>query len=372
MNLPLLVCARALQGLGGAIMTPVGRLILLRSFPRDQYVTATTYMIVPGIVGPVIGPVLGGFLTTYASWRWAFFINVPFGILGVVLASRYIEDDAATDRPAFDLPGFLLFGAAVAMLQYALDAFRSHGTSLGGASALAGAAVSFAGFGYHARRTPLRPAVDLSVLRDAAFRTGSIAGGLSRMALSAIPFLLPLLLQLGFGVTPVQSGLITVASVVGSVFIRPLMSRAIGRFGFGHLLAGASALCVACLGGFALVSRSTPLWLLLFQIIVFGVVRSIQFVGANTLAYSELPPGKLSAATSVGSMLQQLSGSFGVSLAATLLAWNAGPHGMLTPRAFEAVFLELAILPILAIPQFLRFGSAMKAGLGDRKRPTAA
>jgi len=353
-NLPLLICARALQGLGGAMMTPVGRLVLLRSFPREQYVTAMTYMILPGVIGPVLGPVLGGFLTTYASWRWAFFINIPFGLIGVVLALRFIEEEAAATRSAFDFKGFFLFGLAVAALQYAIGAFGRGGASIATVLALLVASVSlFAGFAYHARRTALRPAVDLTVFRDRAFRIGGLAGGLARMPMSATPFLLPLMLQLGFGETPVQSGLTTVVSIVGSLAIRPLLSRLMKALGFDRLLAGASVLCTASLAGFALIGYSTPVWMLAAYIMLFGLIRSIQFMGANTLAYSELPPAKLSAATSVGAMMQQLSGSFGVSIAAALLGMIAGPRHVLTVGVFHTVFLSLAILPLAAAPFFL-------------------
>jgi EmrB/QacA subfamily drug resistance transporter len=360
-NLPLLIGARALQGLGGAMMTPVGRLVLLRSFPRDQYVGAMTYMTLPAIIGPVLGPVLGGFLTTYASWRWAFFINIPFGLLGAVLALRFIAEDGARSSGSFDLRGFLLFGLAVGALQCALEAVgKSAASETAAAGLLVASAAFISGFALHARRTA-RPAVDFSLFRDGAFRTGSLAGGLCRIGMNATPFLLPLLLQLGFGATPIQSGLITFVSVFGALATRPLLSRLLQAFGYDRVLAATSLACALSLAGFALIGRQTPVWALVPYVMVFGVARALQFMGSNTLTYADLPPDKLSAATSLGGMMQQLSVSFGVSLAAALLGLVSGGRHALSVGAFHTVFLLLALLPVVSTPFFLKLGPA--AGL---------
>jgi EmrB/QacA subfamily drug resistance transporter len=360
-NLPLLIGARALQGLGGAMMTPVGRLVLLRSFPRDQYVGAMTYMTLPAIVGPVLGPVLGGFLTTYASWRWAFFINIPFGVAGALLALRFVVEDRAQASAEFDLKGFLLFGLAVGALQYALEAVGKSAASLSlVVGLLLASAGFFAGFALHARRTT-RPAVDFTLFRDGAFRTGSLAGGLCRIGMNATPFLLPLLLQLGFGATPIQSGLITFVSVFGALATRPLLSRLLKAFGYDRVLAATSLACAVMLAGFALIGRQTPVWGLVPYVIVFGVARALQFMGSNTLTYADLPPEKLSAATSLGGMMQQLSVSFGVSFAAALLGLVTGAGHGLSVAAFHTVFLILALLPIVSAPFFLQLGPS--AGL---------
>jgi EmrB/QacA subfamily drug resistance transporter len=352
-NLPLLVGARAVQGLGGAMMTPVGRLILLRSFPRDQYVAAMTYMTLPAVIGPVLGPLLGGALTTYASWRWAFFINIPFGLVGALLALRFIPKDRGAPRAAFDLTGFLLFGLGVGALQYALEAIGKSVASQSIVLILLLASVAlFAGFAVHARRTAT-PAVDFGLFRDGAFRTGSLAGGLCRIGMNATPFLLPLLLQLGFGATPIQSGLITFTGVFGAVSTRVLLPRLLRALGYDRTLAATSLCCALILAGFALIERQTPLWLLVPYVIIFGVVRALQFMGSNTLTYADLPPEKLSAATSLGGMMQQLSVSFGVSLGAALLGLITGPQHILTVGAFHTVFLILALLPIVTAPFFL-------------------
>ena len=355
-SLPMLVASRALQGLGGAMMTPVGRLILLRSFPRQQLVTAMTYMTLPAIVGPVVGPLLGGALTTYASWRWAFFINVPFGLGGAILALRFVEKGPSPDRlahPRFDVLGFVLVGAGVATLQFV---FEAVGRGALGPFLLAPLVVAalglLGGFFLHARRIAA-PAVDLTLFRDRAFRVGALAGGLCRVGLNGSPFLLPLMLQVGFGVSPVTSGLLTFVSAFGALAVRPVLSPLLRGLGFGVLLIVSAIAGTAATAGFALLGPATPPVLIAAYVLLFGLIRSVQFMGSNTLSYADLPPEKLSAATSLGGMLQQLSVSFGVSLAAALLGAFAGPRHILSVEHFHAAFLALSLVPLLALPGFL-------------------
>jgi EmrB/QacA subfamily drug resistance transporter len=352
-SLPMLIAARALQGLGGAMMTPVGRLILLRSFPRHQLVTAMTYMTLPSIVGPVIGPVVGGALTTYASWRWAFFINVPFGVAGAVLALRYVDKAHATTAPArFDFLGFALVGLAVALLQVGLETVgRGAAAPILLAPIVAGAVALLVGFAFHARRIAA-PAVNLALFRDRAFRVGTLAGGLCRIGLNGTPFLLPLMLQVGFGVSPVTSGLLTFVGSLGVLVVRPVLQGLLRRVGFARLLIGSALAGSAATAGLGLLGAATPHLLIAAYVLVFGLIRSVQFMGSNTLAYADLPPERLSGATSLGGMLQQLSVSFGVTLAATLLGVFAGPLHALTPEHFHQAFWALAIVPLVAIPGF--------------------
>ena len=356
-DLPMLVAARALQGLGGAMMTPVGRLILLRSFPREQLVTAMTYMTLPAIIGPVIGPLLGGALTTYASWRWAFFINVPFGLAGAFLALRFVAEGAAPMRRRFDIIGFLLIGGGVALLQFGLEAAGRGAAPLSTVVAMLGAAGGLiAAFLLHARRAAL-PAVDLGLFRDRAFRVGTLAGGICRVGMNGIPFLLPLMLQVGFGVSPLISGLMTFVSAGGAVLVRPVLTRLLRGLGFDRVLIGSALAGAATTAGFALMGPATPHVLIAAYVAVFGLVRSVQYMSSNTLAYADLPPEKLSGATSVGGMLQQLSVSFGVSLAATALGLFAGPRHLLTPQHFHEAFIALGVVPLLGIPGFFTLGS---------------
>ncbi|MFE0755143.1 DHA2 family efflux MFS transporter permease subunit [Inquilinus sp. NPDC058860] len=351
----MLLATRALQGLGGAMMTPVGRLILLRSFPRGQLVTAMTYMTLPAIMGPVIGPLLGGVLTTYASWRWIFYVNVPFGCIGILAALRYVEDvrgEAAV--PRFDFGGFLMVGAGLALLQYGLENVGRPAIPVPAIlGVLAAAALLLVAFIAYARRAPA-PAVDLTLFRLRSFQVGTLAGGLCRIGLNGVPFLLPLMLQVGFGVSPVTSGSLTFVGSFGALLIRPALSSLLRRFGFRGVLGGSAVLGSIMIAGFALMRPDTPHWLIGGYVFAFGLVRSMQFMSSNTLSYADMPAEKLSRATSLGGVLQQLSVSFGVSVAATMLGLVSFDSHALTPERFHEVFLLMAVIPLLSLPGFLR------------------
>jgi len=352
-NFPMLIATRALQGFGGAMMTPVGRLILIRSFPRSQLVTAMTYMTLPAIVGPLIGPVLGGFLTTYLSWRWIFYVNVPFGLIGMFMALRFVEDTRPDKSVKFDFPGFLMVGIGFTLLEFGIENIARPAVPVWGIVAALLAAVGLlVSFFFYARKATA-PAVDFALFRDRCFRIGTLAGGLARMGLNGTPFLLPLMLQVGFGFSPILSGSLTFASALSALVLRPFSTRALRILGFDRLLVWSAVAGSLILAGFALIGPATPHWIIVIYIFIFGLARGAQFMTSNTLSYSEIPASMLSKATSVGGVLQQLSVSFGVSIAAMLLglvAWNGAP---LTPDRFHLVFLISAVIPLLALPGFM-------------------
>ncbi len=299
-----------------------------------------TYTTLPAILGPVAGPLLGGVITTYASWRWIFFVNIPFGLAGILLALRFVEDTRADARTPFDVPGFLLVGAAVALIQFAMEA-------VGRPIVSAGAIVPSwrsrprccSPSALHARRVA-HPAVDLRLFRQRSFAVGTLAGGLCRVGLNGAPFLLPLMLQVGFGMSPVASGSLTFVSSIGAVFVRVVAGRLLRWFGFRSVLSGSAVLGALVVAGFALLEPSTPRWVLAAYIFLFGLMRSTQFMTSNTLSYADLPAAELSRATSVGGVLQQLSVSFGVSLAAMVLSLaqppRRGPDARSLPRDLPA------------------------------------
>ena len=353
-SFPMLIATRALQGFGGAMMTPVGRLILIRSFPRSQLVTAMTYMTLPAIVGPLIGPVLGGVLTTYLSWRWIFFVNIPFGIIGMIMALRYVEDTRADTSVKFDIPGFLMVGAGFVLLQYGIENIGRPAISVPAIIAvLAAAFLLLALFVRYARRVRA-PAVDLTLFRLRSFRTGTLAGGICRIGLNGVPFLLPLMLQLGFGVSPIVSGSLTFASALSALVIRPVSQRLLRAFGFDRVLTWSAIAGSLTVAGFALMTPSTPYWLIIAWVFLFGLTRAAQFMTSNTLSYSDTPSLQLSAATSLGGVLQQLSVSFGVSIAAMLLGLVTSGGTPLTLVSFHTVFLMMAAIPLLGLPGFLQ------------------
>ncbi len=352
-NFAMLVVTRVLQGLGGAMMTPVGRLILLRSFPRREFVTAMTYMTLPAIVGPVIGPLLGGLITTYASWRWIFYVNLPFGIVGILLAMRFVEDVREAGLARFDVVGFLMVGGGVALLQFGMESIGRPVVSVAGIAGMLGAAaVLLVAYGAYARRVAA-PAVDLGLFRLRSFTVGTLAGGLCRIAMNAPPFLLPLMLQVGFGMSPVMSGSLTFVSSLGALLVRTVAQRLLRRFGFDRVLAGSAVAGAAVLAGFALLEPQTPHWLIAGYVFVFGLVRSTQFMTSNTLSYADMPAERLSRATSLGGVLQQLTVSFGVSLGAMLLELVSSGDHVLSPQRFHEVFMLVAVLPLVAVPGFL-------------------
>jgi MFS family permease len=355
-------------------MTPVGRLILIRSFPRSQLITAMTYMTLPAILGPVIGPLLGGYLTTYFSWRWIFFVNVPFGLVGMLMALRYVEDTEADRSVKFDFPGFLMVGIGFTMLQFGIENISRPAIPVPAVVAVNLLALALlVAFWFYARRVKA-PAVDLSLFRLRSFRIGTLAGGVCRIGYNGVPFLLPLMLQVGFGVSPIVSGSLTFVSALSSLLVRWVTTFALRQFGFDRVLILSAVAGTLMLAGFSLITPDTPHWVIALYVFGFGIGRSAQFMTSNTLSYSDTPAAQLSRATSLGGVIQQLSVSFGVSIAATVLGlvtWGGTP---LTPERFHQAFLILSVIPLLAIPGFLFLrpeDGAEVSGHVRRTRPPA-
>jgi EmrB/QacA subfamily drug resistance transporter len=353
-SLSELVFLRCLQGLGGAMMTPVGRLILLRSVPRSELVTAMFYVSLPALIGPVIGPLLGGFLTSYASWRWIFYINVPFGIVGIALALIFLKETRGGQPGRLDLRGFLLAGAGLALMQLGIEnSGRPVLPAPATYASLAAAVVLLVAFFFHARRHPA-PVLDLSLFRLRSFRIGSLVGCVSRIGINAVPFLLPLMLQLGFGLTPFESGALTFFISLGSLLLRTISSRGLRLFGFDRVLTFGSAMTALLIGGFALLTPHTPHWAIAGYVVLFGIARTMMFMATNTLAFADTPDDQLSRATSLAGVVQQLSISFGVTVAALLLGWVSEEGKPLTVAEFHDAFLLVATLPLIAILGFAR------------------
>lgn len=261
-SLPMLIATRVLQGLGGAMMNPVGRLILFRSFPKDQLIRAMSYVAIPSMLGPTLGPLLGGFITTYADWRWIFLVNIPFGIVAILIAWRAVDNARGAHPPRLDLPGFLLVGVGLVLLQVVLETVGRAELAWAAQLALlaAGAGLLALYAWYAARRAA--PVLDLTLFRIRTFRVGSIAGGISRIAINAPPFLLPLLFQLGFGMSPLHSGSLTFTISLAAVVIRPVTTRLLRIFGFRRLLLGNSVAAALMVAAFALLQPTTPTFVL--------------------------------------------------------------------------------------------------------------
>jgi EmrB/QacA subfamily drug resistance transporter len=367
-NLWMLVATRIMQGFGGALMTPVGRIILARSFPKDQLYAALAFVSIPALIGPTVGPVLGGLITTYISWRWIFFINIPFGLTGILLALKYVKNFDTPKPPSFDITGFLVVGAGLALLELAID-FTGHrivGTPIIVALfVIAGVLLAIYTWYALSRQNPV---LDLTLFRIRTFRTSTVAGSLCRMTIGAIPFLLPLMLQVGFGLSPVQSGLITFVMNIGAIFIKTIATKIARRFGFRNLvLYNASMLGLMAMGIGLFFRADTPHWVMIVYLLFYGVVRSIQFTNVNALAFADLTSQNLSRGNSISSVMQQLSSSFGIAIAATVLGLVAGGHD-LTPEDFRWSFIIIGFFPIVSVLGFVRLKPTDGAEMAGRAR----
>lgn len=352
-SLETLVAARVLQGLGGAMMTPVGRLIMLRSFPRSELARAMTFVALPAIVGPTIGPLLGGLITSSIGWRWIFFVNLPFGAAGIAFAWANVREAAFSAPQRFDMTGFLLCAGIAGSAEMGMEALGQQLLPISMVLALFAASGALLLVYAHAAARHAAPVLDLGLLHIRSFRVALLAGGVTRIGVSAVPFMLPLLLQIGFGYSPLRSGGITFVSALGSLLVRSTSVWLLRRLGFDRLLLINTCLAAAAIALFAGATADTPHWWLLAGVFGFGIIRNIQFNAIQTLTYADIPRPQLSQATSLGGVLQQLAMSFGVSVSATLLALVAGEGG--TPRVadFQLVFLLVGGITLLALPGIL-------------------
>jgi EmrB/QacA subfamily drug resistance transporter len=310
------VIARILQGIGGAMMTPVGRLVLLRSIDKSRLVNAMAWVTVPALVGPVIGPPLGGFITTYFSWHWIFLINIPIGLLGIFMALRYIDPIRSEDPERFDLYGMVLAGIGLAGIAFGLSVAGLNLLPWSMVAMLVAiGSISMTLYVIHARRTA-SPVLDFALLRLPTMRASILGGFLFRLGIGALPFLLPLLMQVGFGLSPFRSGLVTFASAVGAMGMKTLAARIIRTFGFRYMMTINAVVSSVFLGACALFTVATPLLLIMIILVVGGFFRSLQFTAINTVAYAEVDAAQMSRATTLVSVNQQLAISAGVAVGA--------------------------------------------------------
>ena len=364
------IAMRVVQGMGGAMMTPVGRLILLRSFPKRDLVRAMTYFTVPVVIGPTLGPILGGVITHYLGWRWIFLVNLPVGLIGIAGALRFVREQRLHEPPRFDLPGFLMTGAAFVLLQIAIQCLGEKSYLPLSGTLLLAAILIFAAYARYARGRK-HPALDLGLLRIPSFRVGVLFGGVSRIGLNAVSFLLPLMLQLGFGYTPIHSGLITFIGSFGTILIRPLVGRMLKPLGFSGLLSLNAAYGALGVAGFALIGRGTPDWMILAWGLLFGVGRGLQFTTLNTVSFVDTPPEKLSRSTAFSGAAQQLTMGLGVAIAATLLKALGHTGTAISVETFHHVFLVMAVLTLFSIPGFLGLSPEAGAAVSGYRRMKA-
>jgi len=371
-SLPQLVAARLVQGIGGALMVPVGRMVLFKTIPKKDLVGALAWLTIPALVGPILGPPVGGFIVTYWSWRWIFLVNVPIGILGFILVSVFIEDLREEKVVPFDLRGFVFLSLSLACLVFGFETTGRHmiDGSATGAMIVAGIALMLLFF-VHARRVKY-PIVDLTIFKNQTFGLSVIGGALFRIGIGATPFLLPMMLQIGFGYSPLKSGLLVFVTPLGAMVMKPLAQILIRRFGFRSLLVANGAISVVLMAARGLFDVSTPVLLILATLFCGGLSHSLQFTALNALGFGDMPNRKVSRATTIFSMIQQLAFSFGVALGAFLLSLTMMMHDEVSLRAQDFTFamLGVALLSALSIPFFVRLAPEAGAEVSGHRRKT--
>lgn len=350
-GLPDLVLYRIVQGIGGAMMVPVGRLVILRLIPKHELVSALAWLVVPALIGPMIGPPLGGFITTYFHWRWIFWINIPIGIIGFILATKYIEDIREEKVPPLDVVGFILSGIGLTGLAFGFTTVGQEllplWLSLG--MIVVGAIVIYF-YVHHARAHPA-PLIDLKLFSVQTFRTSVVGGSLFRIGVGAMPFLLPLMFQLGFGLSPLQSGLLTFAGAAGAMLMRATVAPILRRFGIKRVLVVNTFIAASFIVAAGFFKPSTPYLLIIAVLFVGGFFRALQFSTLNSLAFADLGSSTMSQATSLTSVAQQISISAGVAVAAIVLEslrYMRGTQEIL-PVDFSIAFFAVAACSFTAI-----------------------
>ena len=345
-SLAFLVCARVLQGMGGAMMVPVGRLLLLRTAAKSELVSAMAWLTTPSLLGPVVGPPLGGFIVTYLNWHWAFYLNVPIGVLGLILVTLFVDDIREPPRGAFDLRGLLLSSITLIGLMFGLETLGRHVVPLWTSEAMVATGLLAAlGYVLHARRTK-EPLLDFALLKLPCFGVAISAMMLFRTGIGAIPFLLPMMMQVGFGKAAVESGLITFASSAGALLMKPVARRTLRLFGFRDTLIWNGAISGVMLAMCAAFRPAWPVAFIYAVLLIGGFLRSLQFTAYNALVYGDVPRSRMSSATSLYTTGQQLAATVGVSAGAVSLeiARAYSHHANAEPSDFSVAFLVVAAM----------------------------
>ncbi len=373
-NIESFVAMRILQGVGGALMVPVGRLAVLRTTPKDQLIKAIATLTWPALVAPIIGPPLGGFITSYASWHWIFFINVPLGLLAMALSLRIIPNIREEERRPFDLPGFLATSLAMISLVAAMERLGDRQPQSWQTPALLATGIGCIFFALRHFRRAAWPMVRLDALQVPTFRVTMYGGSLFRASISAVPFLLPLLFQVGFGMDPFHSGLLVLAVFVGNLTIKPATTPLIRWLGFRRLLLINGALNVASLLACALLTPQTPVWLIMLILYLGGVFRSIQFTGVSTLAFADVPSAQMSYANTLFSTASQLAvglgitlGAIGIRIGEQLSEWLN--LATLPGISFRLAFVFIALICLVGMIDTLHLTRDAGSTVSSKERP---
>jgi EmrB/QacA subfamily drug resistance transporter len=357
-DIHLLVACRVLQGCGGAMMVPVGRLTLVRTFAKSELVRAMSFVAIPGLVGPMLGPIAGGLIVGYLQWRFIFFVNLPIGLAGLILVYLHLPDYREERTSPLDIVGLILFGSGVALLSYVLEIFGEHALGLGEVLGLLMLSLTLiAGYGFHATRTAF-PLLQMGLFRIRTFNAAVSGSFFTRLGIGGVPFLLPLLYQVGLGFTPVQSGLLIMPQAIAAMSSKFIIPKILGRVGYRGVLISNTVILGLLLMLFATIGLATPLWAILAQAFWYGAFTSVQYTSMNTLVYADIDDDNASSASSIASTAQQMSISFGVAAAGLTTAFfipdrsRSNPSEMI--HGIHEAFLFLGGLTILSTLVFIR------------------
>lgn len=358
-SLTALVLARFLQGIGGAMMVPVGRIAIFRTVPKSELIRAIGYLTIPALLGPVIGPPIGGFITTYFNWRWIFLTHLPIGLLGLWLSSRHLQPWIDEECPPLDWTGFVLSGAGSALLMLGLAVIGSGLVSGLTESLLCAAGIGLLYAYWRHAITASHPLLDLRLLRIPTLRASVLGGSFFRLGLGATPFLLPLSLQVGMGHSAFAAGTVTCASAIGAITMKTIAAPVLQRFGYRRVMMINAGLCGMVLAGYGMFSAATPLWMMMAIVLFGGLFPSLQFTCLNTIVYADITDQDISKATSLASVVQQLSLGLGVTIAGMLLEGTRRLQGHVTLKsddfwpafAMIGLFSLLSVLPTSRLPE---------------------
>ena len=363
-NIHLLIACRVLQGCGGAMMVPVGRLTLVRTFAKSDLLRTMSFVSIPALVAPMLGPIAGGLIVGYLHWRFIFFLNIPIGLAGLILVYLHLPDYRADKTHPLDVVGLILFGSGIALLSYVLEIFGEHALSAGEMSGLL--AVSFvllAGYAIHARTLSF-PLLQLKLFGIRTFRAAVSGSFFTRLGIGGVPFLLPLLYQVGLGFTPIESGLLVMPQAMAAMSMKTLMPGLLRRVGYRGVLISNTLILGVLLMAFATIGPRTPAWVIVLQAFLYGAFTSLQYTSMSTLVYADIEKEDTSSASSIASTMQQMSISFGVAAAGLATALFVPSNQSNPPVMIHGIHEALIALGILTIVSTIVFRS-LKIGDGD-------
>ncbi len=356
-NISMLVACRILQGVGGAMMVPVGRMTMVRTFPKSELIRAMSFVSIPSLIGPMLGPVVGGLIVHYLHWSIVFFVNLPVGIVGLYLVRRYLPDYREDDTHPLDVVGLILFGTGVALLSYVLEVFGEHSLNdleMAGLLALSGLLLT--GYGIRALQTP-HPLLMLSLFKLRTFRAAVVGSFVGRLGLGGIPFLFPLLYQIGLGFTPVQSGMLIAPQAMAAIGLKIVVPKILAWFGYRTVLIANTIVVGTMIMLFATVGAETPAWRIVLQAFVLGFFTSMQYTSMNTLVYADVSGSQTSSASTIASTGQQMSISFGVASASLIASLfvperlHSDPAAMV--HGVHEAFIVLGLITIASSVVFM-------------------